>query len=161
MKKLLHGFTIFLLVASFPAAAIAAPTRARLATPAAKAAPTADEQLFTKLVGDISTAIEKKDMKALNELMASDYTHYNPNGGTSHKADETAFIGTWPPTTIKLMGPVQVNRSGNMAVTVSKHLYSFTENGKATTNTIQHMIVWMQRDGKWQMSLIQSKDVKA
>ncbi|MBO0357623.1 nuclear transport factor 2 family protein [Hymenobacter sp. BT186] len=159
MKQLLSGFSVLLLLALGSAAAATA--RPYPVASSAETALTPDEQLFTKLVGEVAAAMEKKNMQALGELMTPGYTHYNPNNGTSHKADETAFIATWPPTTIKLVGPVQVSRSGNMAVTVSQHTYSSTENGQATSRTMQHMIAWTLHNGKWQMDIVQSKEVKA
>jgi len=120
-----------------------------------------DEQLFTRLVGEVSTSIEHKDMKALSELMAPDYTHYDPSGSVSHEAEELTYLATWPPTSIKLVGTVQVSRTGNMAVTVSRSLYSFTENDKTTNRTIQHMIAWTLHRGKWQMAIVQSKEIAA
>lgn len=122
---------------------------------------TPDEQLFTGLIEQVGAAISKGDMAALGKYMVPDYTHYSPNNGIGHKADELAYIATWSPTTVKLMGPVQVSHAGNMAVTVSKSLYSSTENGKATSRTIQHMIAWTLSGGNWQMIIIQSKDVPA
>ena len=101
-----------------------------------------DEQLFTGLVEQVGAAIGKGDMVALGKLMAPDYTHYNPNNEVGHKADELANVATWPPTTVRLVGPVQVRRAGNLAVTVSQHLYSSADNGPDPSRTVQHMIAW-------------------
>ena len=160
MKTLFPNFCTLLLLSL----SVAGPAGAAVATPAARAATvasTADEELFTRLVNEVGAAIEKKNVRALADLMAPEYTHYNPAGGTGHKADELAYIATWSPTTVKTVGPVQVSRAGNMAVTVSKAQYSMVDNGKTMSHTVQHMIAWSLHDGKWQMSLIQSKEVPA
>lgn len=136
---------------------LAAPAPPRPVTLAAPRALTPDELLFTGLIEQVGAAIGKGDMAALGKYMAPDYVHYNPNNGIGHKADELAYIATWSPTTVKLVGPVQVSHAGNMAVTVSKSLYSSTENGKATGRTVQHMIAWTLSGGQWQMAIIQSK----
>ena len=160
MKTLFPNFCTLLLLTLSTSGQVGA-TAPTHPTRTTKVTPTADEELFTKLIGEVSASIEHKDMNALGELMASDYVHYSPDGGTGHKANELTYLATWPPTTIKLVGLVKVSRAGDMAVTVSRNLYSVTENGKTTNRTMQHMIAWTLRDGKWQMAIVQSKPVSA
>ena len=161
MKTLFPNFCTLLLLTLSTSGQVEATAPARPAVALSDNQPTADEELFTKLIGEVSASIEHKDMNALGELMASDYVHYSPDGGTGHKADELTYLATWPPTAIKLVGLVKVSRAGDMAVTVSRNLYSVTENGKTTNRTMQHMIAWTLRDGKWQMAIVQSKPVSA
>ena len=137
----------------------AAPARPAPARPAA--ALSADEQLFTGLIGQVSTAVEKHDMSALGKLMAPEYMHYNPNNGSGARAEELAFIGTWGKTGVKLIGPVRVNRYGSTAVTVSSSVFTGRDEGKDFSNTVQMMIVWVLRGGAWQMAVVQSKALPA
>lgn len=138
--------------AAMPSTTISAAATATTASPA-------DQALFTKLVGEVAAAIAKHDMEALGKLMTPDYTHFDPNNTTSRKADELAFISTWPPTTSSVAGPVLVNRSGNMAVTVARVVYEFND-GKTPLHkrTIEHMIAWTLNGGNWQMAVVQSKE---
>ncbi|GAB3637350.1 hypothetical protein GCM10027422_29400 [Hymenobacter arcticus] len=148
-------------------ALLTTPAAAQLATiakrPAAVAtsAPTADDQLFTGLVEQLGAAIEKHDMAALGKFMAPEYVHYNPSNSSGNRTEELAYLDKWGPTAVKLVGPVKVNRYGNAAVTVSTSNFSGEDKGKAFSNTIQMMIAWVLRDGKWQMAVVQSKMLPA
>ena len=118
-----------------------------------------DTLLFAGLMEQVGTAIAKKDTAALGKLMAPEYVHYNPNGGTGHKTDELAFISTWPPTTVKTEGPINLTRLGDAAVTVSSPVFDFgNEKAAPTSRKMQMMILWVQHDGNWQMAVAQSKD---
>ncbi len=125
------------------------------------AALTPDEQLFTKLLGQVGAAIEAQDMAALGKLMAPEYLHYNPNNHSSGRAKELIEVGSWGKTGVQLSGPVRVNRYGNTAVTVSTAVYSGNEGGTPSSRTVQMMVVWVLRGGSWQMAVLQSKDVPA
>ena len=125
------------------------------------AALSADEQLFTGLIGQVSTAVEKHDMAALGKFMAPEYMHYNPNNGSGARAEELAFIGTWGKTGVKLIGPVRVNRYGSTAVTVSTLVFTGRDQGKESSSTVQMMIAWVLRGGAWQMAVVQSKALPA
>ncbi len=148
------------LSAAAQVATIATTTRPTPGT-AASHVLTPDEQLFTTLIGQMSTAIEKGDMTALGKYMAPEYVHYNPDGGSGHRTDELAYLGTWTGMTVKLLSPVKVNHYGNTAITVSTLTFSGVAEGKSFTSTIQMMTAWVLRNGKWQMVVVQSKPVSA
>ncbi|TDN35786.1 nuclear transport factor 2 family protein [Hymenobacter sp. UV11] len=130
-------------------------------TPAVSRALTPDEQLFTSLIEQVGTAIEKHDMTALGKYMASEYVHYSPDNGHASRAEELAYLAKWPTTTVKIVSPVKVNRYSNTAITVATTTFSGIEDGKAFSNTIQMMIAWVLRDGQWQMAVVQSKRMPA
>ncbi|MDJ0365588.1 nuclear transport factor 2 family protein [Hymenobacter sp. H14-R3] len=159
MKAFLLTFSALALLTT-PAAAQLATTAKRPAV-VASSTPTADEQLFTGLVEQLGTAIQKHDMAAMAGYMAPEYVHYNPSNSSGNRTEELAYLDKWGPTTVKLVGPVKVNRYGNAAVTVSTSNFSGVENGKAFSNTMQMMIAWVLRDGKWQMAVVQSKMLPA
>ena len=120
-----------------------------------------DAQLFAGLMEQVGSAIARKDTVALGRLMAPEYVHYNPNGETGHKADELAFISTWPPTTVKTGSLSSVTRLGDAAVTVSSPVFDFAdEKGAPVSRKLQMMILWVLHDGNWQMSIVQSKDLQ-
>jgi hypothetical protein len=144
-----------------PAAAQLATTTKRPAPTAAARALTADEQLFTGLIEQLGTTIEKHDMAGLGKLMAPEYVHYNPNNSSGNRTEELAYLATWPTTTVKLVSPVKVNRYGNTAITVATSSFSGEDKGKPFKNTIQMMIAWVLRDGQWQMAVVQSKVMPA
>lgn len=163
MKNLLlfcGAAALLTLSASQPAAGVIKPKHPTPA-PAASRALTPDEQLFTTLIGQVSTAVEKGDMAALGQYMTPDYVHYNPNGGSGTKAEELAYLGSWKDTSVKLVSPVKVMRQGNMAVTVTTSTFSGVAEGKPFKSNIQMMTAWMLRDGKWQMAVVQSKMMPA
>ena len=159
MKNLLlfcGAAALLTLSASQPAASAAEPRRPT-PTPAASRALTPDEQLFTTLIGQVSTAVEKGDMAALGQYMTPDYVHYNPNGGSGTKTEELAYLSSWKDTSVKLVSPVKVVRQGNMAVTVTTSTFSGVVESKPFKNNIQMMTAWVLRDGQWQMAVVQSK----
>ena len=131
--------------------------------PTAKARPalTPDEQLFTGLFGQVSAAIEKRDMKALGQLMTPEYAHYAPDNTVGNRTDELAYVGRWVGTKVKAVTPLKVTRSGDMAVTVATSTFSGEFEGKPFNNTVNMMIAWVLRNGQWQMAVVHSKVVKA
>lgn len=122
---------------------------------------TPDEQLFTGLVGQVSAAIAKNDTKALGQLMTPEYVHYAPDNTSGGRAEELAYVGKWVGATVKPVGPLKVIRRGDMAVTVGTSTFSGEFEGKPFNNTINMMIAWVLKDGRWQMTVVHSKVVKA
>ena len=165
MKTYLLLLTAAALLALPAAAQSTAATAARPAPAGASARAadplSADEQLFTTLIGQVGAAVENHDMTVLGKFMAPEYVHYNPNNGSGGRAEELAYIGTWGKTGVKLISPVKVNRYGNTAVTVSTLVFSGREEGKESSSTVQMMIAWVLRGGSWQMAVVQSKAVPA
>ncbi|MEJ7663658.1 MAG: nuclear transport factor 2 family protein [Hymenobacter sp.] len=81
------------------------PAQAPYPPAAASPALTPDEQLFTGLVEQVGAAIEKRDMAALGKYLAPDYVYYNPGNGHSDRAEELAYLATWPTISTKLVSP--------------------------------------------------------
>ena len=162
MKTFLPLPLTALVLLTFPAAGQSTASAAASAPSARPAASlSADEQLFTGLIGQVSTAVEKHDMAALGKFMAPEYVHYNPDNGSGARAEELAYIGTWGQTGVKLISPVKVNRYGSTAVTVSTSVFTGRDEGKESSSTVQMMIVWVLRGGAWQMAVVQSKALPA
>jgi len=161
MKTYLAFFCATALFTSPAAGQMAAVTKRPTPTPAASRALSPDEQLFTSLIEQVGSAISKGDMTALGKLMAPDYVHYNPNGGSGTKAEDLAYVGSWKDTSMKLASPVNVMRQGNMAVTVATFTLSGVVEGKPFNNNVQMMTAWVLRDGQWRMAVVQSKQVPA
>ena len=60
------------------------------------------------------------------------------------------------------ISPVTVNVYGPTAVTVAEVQFSgLGQAGKAFTSTLQMLAVWVQRDGRWQVAVLQSKGLPA
>ena len=162
MKTFLPLPLTALILLSRPAASQSTASAAASVPPTRSAASlSADEQLFTGLIGQVSTAVEKHDMAALGKFMAPEYVHHNPNNGSGARAEELAYIGTWGQTGVKLISPVKVNRYGSTAVTVSTLVFTGRDEGKESSRTVQMMIAWVLRGGAWQMAVVQSKAVPA
>lgn len=161
MKVLFAALCALPVLAFAPAGPPVATVPGRPAPLAAAPALTPDEQLFTGLIEQVGAAIGKGDMKALGQYMAPDYVHYTPDNKTGNRAEDLAFVATWPATTVQLASPVKVTRKGDMAATVATSVYSGQYEGKPFKNTIQMMIAWVLRDGHWQMAMVQSKVLPA
>ncbi|AMR27118.1 hypothetical protein A0257_08345 [Hymenobacter psoromatis] len=153
----LFGAAALLTLSAATQPAGATPPQRPTPTPAASRALNPDEQLFTTLIGRVSTAIEKQDMAAFGKFLAPEYVHYNPGNGSGNRAEELAYVGSWTKTTIQPKGPVKVNRYGNTAITVSTSTFSGVADGKDFNTALQMMIAWVLRDGQWQMAVVQSK----
>jgi ketosteroid isomerase-like protein len=129
--------------------------------PVARPTLTPDEQLFTGLIRQVSAAIAKNDMNALGQLMTPDYIHYAPDNSSGGRTEELAYVGKWVDTKVQPVGPLKVVRRGDMAVTVGTSTFSGKFEGKPFNNTVNMMIAWVLKDGKWQMAVVHSKVVKA
>lgn len=160
MKNFLFALGTLSLFALPGTQQLAATTRPATAAPT-RTVLTPDEQLFTGLVGQVNTAIEKRDMKALGQLMTADYIHYSPDNGSAGRTEELAYVGQWVGTTVKQTTPLKVTRRGDMAVTVTTSTFSGEMGGKPFKNSINMMIAWVQKDGQWQMAMVHSKVVPA
>lgn len=160
----MKAFTTFLSAAALLAFSTTGQVAALPERPAATTATHAlspDEQLFTNLIGQVSAAIQKRDMKALGQFMTPDYVHYNPGNGSGGRAEELAYVGQWVGTTVQQATPLKVTRRGDMAVTVGTSTFSGDYKGKPFKNTVSMMIAWVLQDGRWQMAVVQSKLVPA
>jgi ketosteroid isomerase-like protein len=160
----MKAFAIFLSAASlltFSTTEQVAALAKRPATTTAAHALSPDEQLFTDLIGQVSAAIQKRDMNALGQFMTPDYIHYTPDNHSGGRAEELAYVGQWAGTTVKQVTPLKVTRRGDMAVTVGTTTFSGEFKGKPFKNTVNMMIAWVLQDGKWQMAVVQSKLVPA
>nr|GFC65372.1 hypothetical protein [Tanacetum cinerariifolium] len=160
MKKILFALGTLALL-TLPGTQQLAATPRPASAAAARPTLTPDEQLFTGLVGQVSAAIEKNDMKALGQLMTPDYIHYTPDNSSAGRPEELAYVGKWVGTKVKPGGPLKVVRHGDMAVTVGTSTFSGQFEGKPFINTVNMMIAWVLKDGKWQMAVVHSKVVKA
>jgi ketosteroid isomerase-like protein len=160
MRKFLFALGTLSLLTLPGTQQLAATTRPASAAPA-RPALTPDEQLFTGLMGQVTTAIEKRDMKALGQLMTADYIHYSPDNGSAGRTAELAYVGQWVGTTVKQVTPLKVTRRGDMAVTVATSIYSGEMEGKPFKSTVNMMIAWILQDGHWQMAVVHSKVVPA
>lgn len=152
MKKVLFALGTLALLTLPGTQPLAAATRRAL---------TPDKQLFTGLLGQVSAAIAQNDMKALGKLMTSDYIHYAPDNSSGGRTEELAYVGKWVGTKVQPVGPLKVVRHGDMAVTVGTSTFSGHFEGKPFNNTVNMMIAWVLKDGKWQMAVVHSKVVKA
>ena len=160
MKKFLFALGTLALLTLPGTRQLAATTRPGPAAPV-RPVLTPDEQLFTNLIGQVGAAIEKRDMKALSQLMTPDYIHYTPDNNSAGRTEELAYVGQWVGTTVKTVTPIKVTRRGDMAVTVATSTFSGEFEGKPFNNTINMMIGWVLKDGRWQMAVVHSKVVKA
>ena len=78
----------------------------------------------------------------------------------ANRQAELAFIGSAqnPFASATLAGPVAVSTYGTTAITVSNIVFGIkTKASQPVDSNIQMLIVWVQRDGRWQIVAVDSK----
>lgn len=145
-------------------ALLAVPGIAQPARPTPGTASTAEVQAFTAQLTQVATAAQKRDTAALRRLFAAEYRHYAPDNEVMNRKSDLAYVGSkdWPYTAVAVASPVTVNVYGPTAVTVADVQFSgLGQAGKAFTSTLRMLAVWVQRDGRWQVAVLQSKGLPA
>jgi hypothetical protein len=162
MKTLCFTFSAALLLSLSAASQTAMTTTPRPAAPAKPSATlTSAQEEMTGLLQQIATAIEKRDTVFLARHYATEYRHYTPDGPTN-RTNELLFISSkeFPFSTATLATPVEATNYGTTAVTVTTMKFGGKDkNNKAFTSDLQMMAVWVQRDGRWQMAVVHSREL--
>lgn len=112
----------------------------------------------------MTTAAQQRDTTALGRLFATEYRHYAPDNEVMDRKSELAYVSSkeWPYTAVAVASPVTVNVYGPTAVTVADVEFSgLGQAGKTFTSTLRMLAVWVQRDGRWQVAVLQSKGLPA
>ncbi|NML67991.1 nuclear transport factor 2 family protein [Hymenobacter sp. RP-2-7] len=145
-------------------ALLALPGIAQPARPTPGLASTAEVRAFTAQLTQVATAAQKRDTAALHRLFATEYRHYAPDNEVMNRKAELAYVSSkeWPFATVAVASPVTVNVYGPTAVTVAAVKFSGPgQAGKVFTSTLQILAVWVQRDGRWQVAVMHSKELPA
>ena len=141
------------------AAALAACTQSaepqKEATPAiaaATASPEAVEAEITQLENEWVTAITKKDVAALENLLAEDFNGTSPTGDTFPRSDaiEDLKSGAYVVESMSL-DEISVNVYGDTAVVFTSQQEKSKYVGKDNSGHYHFTNVWVKRDGKWKV----------
>lgn len=134
------------------------------AKPSAPALTAREQAEFTTLLNQLASAFAKSDTARLNQLLAAEYRHYHPGQGVDGKATSLQMFapGHNPYQRVDINGPVDVWRHDDVAVTTSRVNTSGIdpETKKTWTGQLESTVTWVQRDGRWQAALQQSKAVR-
>jgi hypothetical protein len=125
---------------------------------------TAPEQDLTALVQQVIATTQQHDSSALARFLAPEYRHYTPDNQVATRKDELDYIGSAnnPFASATVVGPSTASTYGTTGVTVSKILFGVKNgSGKPIPQSIQMMMVWVQRGGNWQVVAIDSKMLPA
>jgi ketosteroid isomerase-like protein len=134
------------------------PSTASSATPpAVSAPPIADspekaEAEILQLERDWVAAIEKKDLAALDRILAEDFVGTSVSGGTFRKVDAIDDIkkNTYVVQSMN-MDELSVNVYGTAAVTFASQDEKSTYAGKENSGHYHFTNTWIKKDGKWQV----------
>jgi ketosteroid isomerase-like protein len=125
--------------------------------PAVNAAPTASdpkksEAEILQLEREWVAAIEKKDLAALDRILAEDFVGTSISGSTFRKADAIDDIqkGTYVVKSMN-MDELSVNVYETAAVTFASQDEKSTYLGKDNSGHYHFTNTWIKKDGKWQV----------
>jgi len=130
---------------------------AQTKTEAPKADNSSVEQSLTQLERDWNQATLTKDYKALNRIIADEWTGIDYQGVTVTKAESIAELksGESSNTSVEL-GEMKVKVYGNTAVVVGSDMEKSTYHGKDSSGRYAWMDVFVKRGGRWQAVASQS-----
>ena len=107
---------------------------------------------FTKIEESWNEATLKQDAKALDLLLAEEYTYTDENVQLNNKQQSIAEVtsGKTRFTAPAVISDIQVNLYGTVAVVKGKNTVKATYNGKNTSGSYRFVDVFVMRDGRWQ-----------
>ena len=116
------------------------------------ASPEAVVEEITQLENAWVAAIMKKDVAALENLLAEDFNGTSPTGNTFPRSDaiEDLKSGAYAVESMAL-DEVSVNVYGNTAVVFTSQQEKSKYDGKDNSGHYHFTNVWVKRDGKWRV----------
>jgi len=130
------------------------------AKPAAANVSTSVEQTLMQLERDWTQASLKKDIGALDKIMADDWVNIDFQGKTVTKAETIANLKTGSPATQAAgIGEMKVRIFGDSAIVTGSDTEKSTSKGKDVIDKYLWTDVWVKRNGRWQAVASQSTKV--
>ena len=142
MKRIIIALVLF---ASVPAFALGQGTRGQASQPDAKLA-----QELMALVQTWQEARKRGDTEVMSRLMAEEWTALNDAGViiTRERSLAGAKVGIWKDRPISTKDKEVARAYGNTAL--------LTYRSKTETVSVQTLVVWVKRQSRWQITLIQA-----
>jgi hypothetical protein len=131
-----------------------------------KVAPTSSE-LFNKIErmdATVFDAFNSQNMPVFKALFTEDLEWFQDNGGllsyeTVFKNFDTMFHKEYKLTRTLVKGSLEVHPIKDYgAIEIGTHQFRHIENGKEEIGTFKFMMIWQNKDGKWQISRVVSYD---
>jgi uncharacterized protein (TIGR02246 family) len=120
---------------------------------------TQNEQAIKKAMEDVSTALKANNADALGALLADDYTFVNPQGALMNKTQRLQSMKSGEVVFESFnYSDVKVREYGNTAIVTTK--VNVKLKGQDPSAAIA-TLVWLKKDGNWQMIASQSTPVKS
>lgn len=150
--KCLHIFCVF------PAIAVLSFGQAK--ADASSAAPTSVEQTLMQLERDWTQASLKKDIGALDKIMADDWVNIDFQGRTVTKAETLASLKSGLPATQAAgLGEMKIRVFGDSAIVTGSDTEKSSAKGKDVIDKYLWTDVFVKRAGRWQAVASQSTKV--
>ena len=114
------------------------------------AAPSKLEQELTALYNELIDGARKKDISAFARTMGDDYSEISAGGEIINKA---AVLAAIPNYTIESysVSEISARAFGNTAIMTLRNNSKGTYQGNDVSGDYRETIVWVKRDGRWQM----------
>ena len=122
------------------------------AKPAAPAPNASVEKELIKLENDWNNALVKRDVAALNRVMADDWTYIDPDSGTLvTKAHSLASLKSGEDVITSAVGDEwKVRVYGDAAVVLMRWTVKEQYKGKDVSGQYRGTDTWIKKDGRWQ-----------
>jgi ketosteroid isomerase-like protein len=119
------------------------------------------EQTLMQMERDWNHALLVKDFKALDRIMADDWTGIDFRGMTVTKAESIAELKTGESSNQSVeLGELKVRAFGNTAIVIGSDTEKSTYHGKDSSGAYVWMDVFVRRDGRWQAVASESTQIK-
>ncbi len=126
-----------------------------------KAEPVSVEQTLIQMEQDWNHATLVKDYKALDRIMADDWTGIDFRGMTVTKAESIAELKSGESSNQSVeLGEMKVKVFGNTAVVIGSDTEKSTYHAKDSSGAYVWMDVFVKRDGRWQAVASESTKVQ-
>jgi ketosteroid isomerase-like protein len=115
---------------------------------------------LTRLEREVGEAISRRDVAALDRLLADDFQVTNPLGQVLTKHEALAAL-TSPDYQLESLSndDIAVRVFGDMAVATAVGTARGRYQGRETSGRFRYLRVWVKRQGRWQAVAAQSTNL--
>ena len=106
-----------------------------------------------KLTDEYEDGIRRRDASVHERLFAADYTYTPGNGNLMDRESHMAFTTSGATSVESLLSEDRLVRVyGETAIVTGRWVFTGTRPaGVVTQQRIRYLLVWVKRDGRWQM----------
>jgi ketosteroid isomerase-like protein len=120
---------------------------------------TSVEQTLIELEKAWNAAFLRKDLAALERIMADDIVIVYGDGSRATKAKDLAGLGKGEQVTTSTQDEFQVRVYGDAAVVMSRLTSTGIREGKRFSAQFRYIDVFEKRDGRWQCTMTQNTHI--